>query len=180
MKIKKYIARNMPEALHQVREDLGEGAIILNTRQLRKNSRFNLDDSPCVEVTAAFDSAAEEVAPKTANLAAQRFARSMETRLGERPTADVPAPGVSIPMTPAPSPTKSEPGVSDVMENLRELRDALDRVERRSPFKCPFPTNSSGYRVGWPVWESPNALPTRFYRRCWKIWRARRCAIRSK
>ena len=139
MKIKKYIARNMPEALHQVREDLGEGAIILNTRQLRKNSRFNLDDSPCVEVTAAFDSAAEEVAPKTANLAAQRFARSMETRLGERPTAEIPAPGVSIPMAPAPSPTKSEPDVSDVMENLRELRDALDRVERRSSIQVSLP-----------------------------------------
>ena len=44
MKIRKYIARNMPEALQQVRDDFGEQAVILNTRQLRRNSRFNNTD----------------------------------------------------------------------------------------------------------------------------------------
>ncbi len=45
----------MPEALQQVRDDLGAQAVILNTRQLRKNNRFNPDDQARVEVTAAFD-----------------------------------------------------------------------------------------------------------------------------
>ena len=45
----------MPEALQQVRNDLGEQAVILNTRTLRRNNRFNLADEACVEVTAAYD-----------------------------------------------------------------------------------------------------------------------------
>ena len=57
MKIRKYIARNMPEALQQVRDDFGENAVILNTRQLRRNSRFNNTDQHQVEVTAAIDEA---------------------------------------------------------------------------------------------------------------------------
>ncbi|MEW6754757.1 MAG: flagellar biosynthesis protein FlhF [Candidatus Latescibacterota bacterium] len=57
MKIRKYVARNMPEALQQVRDDLGPNAVILNTRQLRRNNRFNLADEPRVEVTAACDEA---------------------------------------------------------------------------------------------------------------------------
>lgn len=51
------MARNMPEALQQVRDDLGEHAVILSTRQLRRNSRFNMHDEARVEVTAAFDEA---------------------------------------------------------------------------------------------------------------------------
>ena len=45
----------MPEALQQVRDDLGDNAVILNTRTLRKNNRFNLQDEAHVEVTAAYD-----------------------------------------------------------------------------------------------------------------------------
>ncbi|MEE3234216.1 MAG: hypothetical protein VX294_08635 [Candidatus Latescibacterota bacterium] len=55
MKIRKYIARNMPEALQQVRDDFGDDAVILNTRQLRRNSRFNTSDQHQVEITAAID-----------------------------------------------------------------------------------------------------------------------------
>ena len=57
MKIRKYVARSMPEALQQVREDLGEHAVILNTRQIRKNTRFNPEGEARVEVTAALDEA---------------------------------------------------------------------------------------------------------------------------
>ena len=60
MKIRKYVARNMPEALQQVRDDLGDSAVILSTRQIRKNNRFTPDDEARGEVTAAFD---EGVAP---------------------------------------------------------------------------------------------------------------------
>ena len=57
MKIRKYVARNMPEALQQVRDDLGASAVILSSRQIRRNNRFNPDDEARVEVTAAFDEA---------------------------------------------------------------------------------------------------------------------------
>ena len=83
MKIRKYIARNMPEALQQVRDDLGEQAVILNTRQIRRNNRFNTGEEARVEVMAALDdsavSAAETTAPTVtpsagaSRMAAQRY-----------------------------------------------------------------------------------------------------------
>ena len=63
MKIKKYVAKSMPEALQLVRDELGEAAVIINTRQLRRNSRFNHNDEACVEVTAAMDEAISQVPP---------------------------------------------------------------------------------------------------------------------
>jgi len=60
MKIKKYAAKSMPEALQLVRDELGEAAVILSTRQLPGNSSLNQQDGACVEVTAAMD---ETVAP---------------------------------------------------------------------------------------------------------------------
>ncbi len=62
MKIKKFIAASLPEALSKVKEDFGEDAVILKTRFSSKNgtSGKNLKS---VEVTAAID----ENAPKVAN-----------------------------------------------------------------------------------------------------------------
>jgi len=55
MRIKKYVAESMPEALKQVKADLGPNAVILNTRNLRKSSRLGLGGKGQVEVTAAID-----------------------------------------------------------------------------------------------------------------------------
>ena len=71
MKIRKYIARNMPEALQQVRDNFGRDAVILSTRQLPRNSRFNPTDQHQVEVTAAYDneitSEVMEISPTETN-----------------------------------------------------------------------------------------------------------------
>ena len=48
----------MQEALQQVRDDLGEQAVILNTRQIRRNNRFNTGEEARVEVMAALDDSA--------------------------------------------------------------------------------------------------------------------------
>lgn len=55
MRIKKYIAASMPEALKQVKADLGPQAVILNTRTLRKSGKLGLGGKGQVEVTAAID-----------------------------------------------------------------------------------------------------------------------------
>ena len=85
MKIRKYVARNMPEALQQVRDDLGDQAVILNTRQLRGNNRYNPNGEAHVEVTAAYDDAVPSVTPvqaetgvTPAGLAARRYSRTTE------------------------------------------------------------------------------------------------------
>lgn len=54
MRIKKYSAQSMREALLQIKEDLGENAMILNTRRIPKKL-FQFGESSGVEVTAAID-----------------------------------------------------------------------------------------------------------------------------
>ncbi len=56
MKVKKYEAINMPQALEMIKKELGPNAVILSTRKIRKsNSIFGLLGRPVVEVTAASD-----------------------------------------------------------------------------------------------------------------------------
>ena len=54
MRIKKYIAKSMREALLQIKDELGEDAIILKTRKLPKKV-FGLGAQEDIEVTAAVD-----------------------------------------------------------------------------------------------------------------------------
>ena len=54
MRIKKYVARSMREALLQIKEELGEDAIILKSRKLPRKV-FSLGAQDEVEVTAAVD-----------------------------------------------------------------------------------------------------------------------------
>ena len=87
MKIRKYVARNMPEALQQVRDDLGEQAVILNTRTLRRNNRFNLADEARVEVTAAYDEAPAVQPAGPARLAARKYGAQLPAPAPEEPMA---------------------------------------------------------------------------------------------
>ena len=56
MQIKKFIAKNMTEALQEVKKEFGSGAIILSAKSIRKSKLFGFSDG-CygVEVTAAID-----------------------------------------------------------------------------------------------------------------------------
>ncbi|WP_022851727.1 flagellar biosynthesis protein FlhF [Limisalsivibrio acetivorans] len=55
MRIKKYEAYDMAEAMRMIKAELGSEAIILNTRKVVKNSGFGLFSKPVIEVTAAVD-----------------------------------------------------------------------------------------------------------------------------
>lgn len=52
MSVKTYRARTMKEAMSRVRRDLGGGAVILNTREVRRRRLFGLGVRDLVEVTA--------------------------------------------------------------------------------------------------------------------------------
>lgn len=144
MKIRKYVARNMPEALQQVRDDLGDNAVILNTRQIRRNNRFNPEDEARVEVTAAFDESAVASAPPAAappaarsgagHLAAQRYASQASGNSAV--TAPVPAPVVARraaapALAPGLGPSADGCEMEKVMRQLRQLQDTVGRMERR-------------------------------------------------
>jgi flagellar biosynthesis protein FlhF len=72
MRIKKYVADSMPEALKQIKAELGPKAVILNTRTLQKSGAFGLGNKGQVEVTAAVDTSppSKNPAPKTQSVSA--------------------------------------------------------------------------------------------------------------
>ncbi|MCX7747014.1 MAG: flagellar biosynthesis protein FlhF [Clostridia bacterium] len=55
MKIRRYLGSNTQEAILKVKMDLGNDAIILNTRKVRKKGLFSFFTKPMVEVLAAID-----------------------------------------------------------------------------------------------------------------------------
>lgn len=55
MKIRRYLANNTQEAILKVKMDLGNDALILNTRKVRKKGVFSIFSKPMVEVLAAID-----------------------------------------------------------------------------------------------------------------------------
>ncbi|NLV35171.1 MAG: flagellar biosynthesis protein FlhF [Clostridiaceae bacterium] len=55
MKIRRYIAKNTQEAILKVKMDLGNEALILNTRKVKKKGLIGLFSKPMVEVLAAID-----------------------------------------------------------------------------------------------------------------------------
>lgn len=55
MKIRRYMAKNTQEAILKVKMDLGNDALILNTRKVRQKGLFGLFAKPLVEVLAAID-----------------------------------------------------------------------------------------------------------------------------
>lgn len=55
MKIRRYLGNNTQEAILKVKMDLGNEAIILNTRKVRRKGLFKMFAKPMVEVLAAID-----------------------------------------------------------------------------------------------------------------------------
>lgn len=55
MKIKKFVANSMPEAMKQIKEQLGNDAVILNSKEIKPTGIFGLFRRKKVEVTAMLD-----------------------------------------------------------------------------------------------------------------------------
>ncbi|MFC0188878.1 flagellar biosynthesis protein FlhF [Fictibacillus aquaticus] len=60
MKVKKYTASTLPEAMKLVKADLGSGAVILNTREIQKGGFLGFFTKTAMEVFAALDNDGRE------------------------------------------------------------------------------------------------------------------------
>lgn len=72
MKIKKYEAYDMAEAMRMIKQDLGPEAVILSTKKVVRNNGFGLFAKPFIEVTAAVDMDERILMEKTAKAKAAR------------------------------------------------------------------------------------------------------------
>ena len=55
MKIKKYVAKSMPEAMNLIKKDLGKDAVILNSKEIKTGGIFGMFKKKNIEVIAALD-----------------------------------------------------------------------------------------------------------------------------
>ncbi|MDK2836545.1 MAG: flagellar biosynthesis protein FlhF [Thermosediminibacterales bacterium] len=68
MKIKKYIASDMQEAMYKVKKDLGKDAIILETKRVKKGGFLGMFSKRMIEVTAALDTRVNSIELPTQRL----------------------------------------------------------------------------------------------------------------
>jgi flagellar biosynthesis protein FlhF len=67
MRVKRYVVDSMPDALAQIRTDLGKDAVILNTKEIRSGGFLGLFSKKKIEVIAATDALGKaESKPKAA------------------------------------------------------------------------------------------------------------------
>ncbi|MDQ0285576.1 flagellar biosynthesis protein FlhF [Desulfofundulus luciae] len=98
MKIKKYIVREMQEAMRLIKEDMGPDAVIIGSYRLPRKSIFDFFRPPQLEVTAALD---ELPAPPAA----------AELPPGRPPGAEPPATGEVVTPGTFPPPSATPPAV---------------------------------------------------------------------
>ncbi len=83
MKVRRFEAQGLREALQQVKTELGPQAIILSTREIRKSDgAFGLFARPLVEVTAAPPDAFEKVKEREEEKKGGRSERALRASLG--------------------------------------------------------------------------------------------------
>ncbi|OGG55618.1 MAG: flagellar biosynthesis protein FlhF [Candidatus Handelsmanbacteria bacterium RIFCSPLOWO2_12_FULL_64_10] len=147
MKIKKYIADSMPEALQKVKDDLGPRAVLLNTRQLKKDGALGLLSKRKVEITAALDDAPPPAQKAPAQAAAASTPAQPPARPPARQTSSEdlrPAERPTDPRSPTPDPRREGPGetawadrlskeIRDLKESLRTLTQAQNHRAGRLP-----------------------------------------------
>lgn len=109
MKIRRYIANNNQEAILKVKMDLGNDALILNTRKVRPKGIFGIFAKPKIEVLAAVD---EYVAKKETEAQKQE----------ERPSA-------SIEGTKIPNSTKDTKKIDEKEEKITNLENKITSME---------------------------------------------------
>lgn len=126
MKIKKFAAPSMPQALQQVRDELGDEAVILNTRKLSGRERSRDEQ---VEITAALEvapaaAAAPAAGPATRLASAGAGATSLLSRMyGDR------GPLTSDPAG-TPEATKPPARRLDLASVVPNIRPPVDRLSR--------------------------------------------------
>lgn len=65
MKVKKFVANTMPEAMNQIRKELGIDAIILHSREIQTGGFLGFFTNRAIEVTAAIDKAPAKLNSKS-------------------------------------------------------------------------------------------------------------------
>jgi flagellar biosynthesis protein FlhF len=145
MRIKKYTGSSMKEVLLEIKNDLGDGALILKTRKLPRKV-FEFGSEGQIEVTAALDDTGG------GNIQSVTPLKISKTGVYSRPVKPAP----EMPVYPS---KKPEPSLSaeiqaggdrfrllDIKEDIREVKELL-----KSILQTGETTAAGGFAGGWAV-----------------------------
>lgn len=128
MRIKKYTAPSMKEALLMIKKELGEDAMILKTRNLPKKM-FSFGDQKTIEVTAAVDENAKKTEAQLAPLKVSDLGVYSRPGAAKKPAPAMPelhkeTPKISEKTEPKTEEESHTPSMTDSF-NFHELRDGI-------------------------------------------------------
>jgi len=149
MKLKRFEALSLQEALQAVKAELGPEAVIVSSRRIQKGGGlFGLLSQSVIEVTAAVDRSAQaEEAPSA------RVDRSLQSLMAKRFVSDVP---VRQAVSPKTDPSFSEAlqvatVLDPVTQHLQEMRQEIQRLreEQQDPERVlgPLRQELEGLRI---------------------------------
>lgn len=133
MRIKKYEAETMNEAIAKVKRDFGSKAIILHSKNTKKGGLLGFLGKDCVEVLAGIDiNIIEKQDPKKAIIKETKKPETrLETRTNETQTAEIisqnsiePEPKIET-FTEI---TAENPGTQEYNDRLNELQEGINKV----------------------------------------------------
>jgi flagellar biosynthesis protein FlhF len=126
MKIRKYLVRNIEDAISQIKTDLGEGAYILSRNKVVKQGKLNHSHVEMIEVTAAVDDATPDPDHISPALLTKKYNYSEPDRL-EKEKEQVFG---KLRTTPASAPTPDHAAVKDKPRRLSPEMAEIKKILR--------------------------------------------------
>lgn len=142
MKVKRYLATDIQEAMIKIRHELGREAVILHSRKVRKPGMFSWFSKPMVEVVAAID---EPLASGGTSKASTPEAKPVEQ---PAPAKQAEAPAA------VPDPPRANPEIEILKEQMASIQTILGGIlnggqSKQEPAVIPLaePENPDGQSV---------------------------------
>ncbi|KGX88621.1 flagellar biosynthesis protein FlhF [Pontibacillus marinus] len=125
MKVKKYVAPTMPEAMNKIRKELGHDAVILNSKEINQGGFLGFFRKKNIEVIAAIDPQ-----PKVEQKASPKKPERQEKPI--QPSVPK-APPISYAQQDEPKPKQDE----NVLKEIRELKELMQHQPMSSTVAYP-------------------------------------------
>ncbi|HYF80285.1 MAG TPA: flagellar biosynthesis protein FlhF [Symbiobacteriaceae bacterium] len=132
MRVKKFVARSLPEAMVQVKAELGPEAVILHTNELKVGGIFGLFGQRMIQVMAAVEAKSPAEKPVPPALAAARTAAP--ALAAAQVAVPAPAPAVSESrerVAPPPEEKAAGPDIAAVREEMADMRAMMSQIVAR-------------------------------------------------
>lgn len=150
MKVKRYIVESLPEAVQQIRSDLGSDAVILNTKEIRVGGFLGMFRKKKVEVIAALDEAAKKPAGRRPPAPSRLPDRDVAPKPTSQPepaaalATALPPSAVRDRYTQKPFAEQSRPqgGTQQTVSPSAVFKDVLDEVQASRPDPRPIPSTA--------------------------------------